>query len=918
MRIGRSLFIVGTLAAHTLLAGTVAAQQGTLIGTVTDQLTGNPVASAEIQILGGGESRTAVTNAQGQYRVELPAATYDLVFGGMLQYRADRFSNVGVSQGQTTTYDLRLRVMQLQGINVTVERSLDGQAPGDSPQTVFSVDDRDIASRPTTNMADHFRSLPAVDVITPGLQTSHVVVRGFNNIFSGALHMLTDYRLAGVPSLRVNLMHFIPSIDEDIDRMEVVLGPSSALYGPNTANGIVHILTKSPLESPGTTVTVGGGGRSVFQGAMRSAVLLNDDFGFKISGQYMSGDEWNYTDPAEEAARVSAAADPAACLLDKGARGLSPMDAQIACDRLGVRDFDIERWGLEARADYRFADDGTIVGTYGRNNSSGIELTGLGAGQTSDWVYEFFQGRVRKGRFSAQAYYNTSDAGDSFLLTDGVSLVDQSTLFVAQAQYGFTVADDRQEFTFGGDHLATRPNSGGTIYGAYEDADDMNEWGAYLQSTTGLTDQLDFVVAGRLDSHSVLPDNVFSTRAAFVFQPAEGQSLRFSYNRAFSTPSALNYFLDVSGGLAPPPVGPLGYTRRGYGTGPNGWSLQNPDGTLRGMRSPFNPGGAAQLLPADVAVMWPLAIGVLEAQGEIDAPTAALLAGLTPTNSDIARLLLDTNTNDVVPVAGAVLEDVPPILEAYTETFEVGWTGLVVDNRISISADVYYMKKNEFVSPLVAQTPLLFLNEGDITTYLTSVVGAPTAAALAAGIAMIPLGVVSSDEVGAQGADLVATYRNVGDVDLWGADFAFQANLTDQWMLGGAYSHMSEDYIEITGGAPIALNAPKDKGSLSLTFRDVLSGFGASGRVRFTGSFPAESAGFVGTECITGGTGGLFEEKCVDSYAIVDLNATYEVPNTAATMELSVNNVLDTGYRSFVGVPKLGRFVMVRVRYDLF
>ena len=900
----------------------LSAQQGTLVGSVTDESGGALAAGVEIQILGGSEPRTAVTDAQGRYSVELPAGRYDLVVTETFGFRDERFDNVRVQAGETSTFDLELTSLafQLPDLNVTVGRgTLDRESAGAVPQTVFIVESREIVGRATTNMADHFREIPAVDIITPGLQTSHVVLRGFNNIFSGALHMLTDYRLAGVPSLRVNFLHFIPSVEEDLDRIEVVLGPSSALYGPNTANGIIHFITKSPLDSQGTTVTLGGGERSVFQGALRSAFLLNEDFGFKISGQYMRGDEWNYVDPTEEAGRIAVIADPAPCLLDKAVRGLSPADAQIACNRIGVRDFNVERWGLEARADYRFADDGTVVGTYGRNTSSGVELTGLGAGQTSEWVYEFFQARVRKGRFFAQTYYNTSDAGDSFLLGDGVALVDQSTLFVGQAQYGFTLADDRQEFTFGGDYFATRPASGATIYGSYEDMDDMNELGGYLQSKTALSEQLDFIVAGRIDSHSLLPSNVFSTRAALVFEPKEGHSLRLSYNRAFSTPSALNYFLDISGGVAPGAIGPLGYSTRAYGSGPDGWSLHNSDGTLRGMRSPFNPGGAGQLLPADVAVMWPLAIGVLQAQGVIDAATAALLAGLTPTNSDIARLLLDVNTGVIVPVAGAVLPDVTPILESYTETFELGWTGLVADDRLSISADVYYMKKNDFVSPLLIETPLLFLDGADIAAYLTPIVGAATAGALATGIATIPLGVVSSDQLlGVQGADLIATYRNVGDLDLWGADFAFQARLTNRWTLGGTYSHMSEDYFQITGGAPIALNAPKDKGSLSLTFRDVLSGFNASGRVRFTSSFPAESAGFVGTECVTGGGGGIFEEKCVAAYAIFDINAGYEVPNTAATLQLSVNNVFDTGYRSFVGVPKIGRFAMVRVRYELF
>jgi len=353
--------------------------------------------------------------------------------------------------------------------------------------------------------------------------------------------------------------------------------------------------------------------------------------------------------------------------------------------------------------------------------------------------------------------------------------------------------------------------------------------------------------------------------------------------------------------------------------GRDGWSLQNSDGTLRGMRSPFNPGGVDQLLSADATPLWQMAVNALFAVGEIDAATAALLGGLTPTNSDITRLLLDTNTNLVVPVDGAVLPDLPPIDEAYTETFELGWNGLLAGGRLSVTADVYYTKKNDFVSPLITETPLLFLNEADIVTYLTPIVGAPTAAALGAGAAMIPLGVVSSDQVGAQGADLIASYRNVAeDIDLWGADFTFQASLTNRRTLGGSYSHISEDYIPVAGFSPVALNAPKDKGSLSLTFRDALSGVNASGGVRFTSSFPAHSAEFRGTTCVTGGTGGLFEENCVDTYAIFDLNAEYEVPNMAATLQLSINNVFDTGYRSFPGVPKISRFAMVRVRYELF
>lgn len=928
-RVPRCFWVAVTMA--IVVVDALSAQQGTLTGVVTNSETGAPVSAAQIQVLGGAQATGTLSDNQGQYRIELPAGSYDLVVT-VVGYRTTRFDGISISAGETTTRDLSLlsQAQELDALVITASRGTPEKST-EAPATTFNVSSAEITERPAATLADHLKSAPGVDVITQGIQSTNVAVRGFNNIFSGSLHMLTDHRLAGVPSLRVNLMHFIPANEEDVDRMEVVLGPGSALYGPNTANGVVHILTKSPLDDQGTTVTLGAGERDLFQGSFRSAFLLNDDVGLKLSGQYLTATEWNYVDPTEEAARQQALSNPATCLTDKAIRGFSAGVAQQACARVGDRDFDIRRFGLEARADWQFADDGTLVGTYGRTGSTGIELTGLGAGQTSDWIYDFFQARLNKGRFFSQAYYNRSDAGDTYLLRDGVPLVDKSSLLVAQAQHGLAVADGRQDFTFGLDFYATRPDTEGSINGSYEDDDAIDEWGVYLQSKTALTDMLELVLAARLDSHSLLEDDVFSPRAALVFSPAEEQSFRFSYNRAFSTPSSLNFFLDISGGAAPAPLGPLGYTTRAYGTGQNGFSFQNPDGSLRGMRSPFNPGtngGAGQLLPADIPVLWQLAVGVLQAQGAIDAEMAGTLLSMEPTNTDIERMLLDVSSGDqqLTPLSTTRIEDVPGIAESYTETFEVGYTG-ILDGRVKLSADAYYMQRNNFVSPLQVQTPLILLNGQDTGAFIAGrlIAGGmdpeaaqATATQLATGMAQVPLGVVSSDQVAAQGADLIVTYRNVGDLDLWGGDLALQAFLTDRWTLNGTYSYVSEDYFEVDGSAPVALNAPKHKGSVGLAFRDVRSGFNANGSARFSGGFPAESAGYVGTECITGGQGGLFEEPCVDSFAIFDVNLGYRIPNTTATVQLSVNNLFDTGYRSFVGVPSMGRFAMVRVRYELF
>ena len=196
----------------------------------------------------------------------------------------------------------------------------------------------------------------------------------------------------------------------------------------------------------------------------------------------------------------------------------------------------------------------------------------------------------------------------------------------------------------------------------------------------------------------------------------------------------------------------------------------------------------------------------------------------------------------------------------------------------------------------------------------------------AQGMADIPLGVVSNDQVEGNAANLLLTYVNAGDVDLYGVDFSVEAKLNDKWTLSSTASFVSDDYFdvgavptEVEGGlVSIALNAPKAKGTVSLAYRDARAGFNAEARLRMTAGFPAESAGFVGTECVTGPTGALYEEMCVEGFQLVDLTLGYKIPHSQATLQLTVSNLFDQAYRSFVGVPDIGRFIMARVRYDLF
>jgi outer membrane receptor for ferrienterochelin and colicins len=885
-----------------LSARPATAQTASVTGLVRSAETSAPLIAAVVQVVApdGGRVSASLTDQAGRYLISgIPPGTYTLTVS-MTGYRTGRVESLPVAGGETASADFDLFVRAIDLDPVVVSASRRQERALDAPARTEVVTEHEIRVRPALTPVDHLRVVPGVDVATHGLQSTNVVTRGFNNIFSGALYTLTDHRMAGVPSLRVNLMHLIPATDDDIERMEVVLGPGSALYGPYTSNGVLHILTKSPLVEQTTTASIAGGERSVFMGGFRTAHLVNQNLGVKVSGQYMRGDEWPHDDPVEAQARAIA----------------ETIDPDT---RIGRRDLSIERWSGEARADWRVTPDLTAILSVGRTNAvNGIELTGIGAAQIQNWSYTYYQTRLNWNRFFAQAYVNASDAGETFTLRDGRPLTDRSRLFVAQAQHGVTVRD-RQNFTYGLDFVRTLPETERTIHGRYEEIDRYSEFGGYLQSETAVTERLDLVLAGRFDTHTELENTVFSPRAAIVFKPAMNHTLRASYNRAFSTPRALDIFLDIPAGPFPDAaLAGLGYRVRAMGPGRDGFRFRTPDGGLTGMRSPFTPaamGGPAELLPATTQMMWAIAVGILQAQGVITPQQAQSPIFQPPTSAQVGIMGLDVLAHtEPVPIANVGIAEFDRLQESNTTTYEVGYKALLGE-RLLIATDVWYAVRDNFISALRPVTPLLFLNGQQIAAVLIQR-GMPQAQAvqIAGAIGPIPLGVVSSDAVSAEAAEFLVTYRNFGEIDLWGSDISAQFLLTEEWSVSAMTSLVNRHNFR-SEGELITLNAPKTKIAGRVVYRSERTGLNGETRVRHNSAFPVLSAPFVATACL--GETGRLVEPCVESFTLVDLVLGYRLPQLrGAALQLAVQNVLDTGYRSFPGVPEIGRMAMLRLRYD--
>ncbi len=870
----------------------VQAQNGNLAGTVVDIETGNPLLSVIVEVSGGGgTSQTAQTTSNGRFSFSLPAGNYSVILTG-IGYAPMRVDGVGVTAGATSddTYQMSSRSFLLNPVVITASRRQEKTL--DAPASVAVVSAETIETSVAATPVEHVRTLPGVDMVQTGLTQSNVVARGFNNVFSGALLTIVDNRYAHVPSLRLNAHNMVPTNDLDIERIEVSLGPGAALYGPNASNGVLHMITKSPIDHPGTSFSLGGGERSVFLGSFRHATAVNDRFGFKVSGQYMQGDDWEHTDVTEAAARAQA------LMVDPNTR-------------IGLRDFNAERWSGEARFDYRGDDGSELILSGGLNNlGSSVELTGIGAGQIKDWQYKYLQARYLRGRFFAQAFVNGSDAGESFILNVGDSIVDRSRMYAVQIQHGFDTGD-RQSFTYGIDWQKTDPRTNGTVTGRNEADDTINEIGVYVHSETELSSMIDLVTAIRVDDHNRLDDLNFSPRAALVVHPDDNNTVRFTFNRSFDTPTTNNLFLDRLAGVVPLPDG-TSFPVRVLGVPENGFSFPTCAGGFQSlcMRTPSAP---TVELPADATLAWDALIAAF-------AP--ASLAPLLPNPGTAVNTILrrfsqeGAAAGDPFPLDQLGPGAISPIEPTISNTFEVGYKG-VIGNRVVLAADAYATHTEDFIGPLRVETPTVFLDPATTAAYVSSqlapLVGAGLVTqaevqALIAGLASVPIGTVSPTENPNQ--DLLLTYRNFGNINLWGADLSLQVLATDQLTLKGTFSFVNDDCFDgnddgvedCAGTGDIALNAPKIKGSVSARWNDARSGVTLDGRVRFTDSFPMNSGIFVGT---------------VESYAVVDISASYKVPwAPGVRLSVTASNLFDNLHNEFVGAPALGRLVLGRINYS--
>ena len=920
--------------AITTLALPAAAQTGTISGRVTEAGTGRGLPHVDVRAVSGFRSIGATSDDNGVFRiVDVPAGTYT-VEAKAIGYSPANVQAVSVGAGATASAAIVMSAAPLQLNEVVSTASRRPEKVIDAPASVSVVNSQQVNERPAISVAEHVAAIPGVDVARGGIIRSNIVARGFNNIFSGAMMTLTDNRFAFVPSLRVNIPYLNPTTMEDIDRIEVVLGPGAALYGPNTTSGVLALFTKSPFSSQGTTLTVDGGNQSVMRGSIRTAWASRDTtFGFKVTYDGVKAEEW-------------------------------PVDRQDSVGEKKTRDPNINRQGGEIRADFRPTKSSEIIANYGRSEAgSVVEPTGLGPAQVKDWVYQTYQLRGRYRELFAQVFVNTSDAGGTYLLqavqpntscpnvSDQACIIDRSKQWVAQVQHGFNLGL-KERLLYGLDYIRTIPVTERTINGANEEDDDITEVGGYVHSVTELSPMFELTTAARVDKHSRLKDAVFSPRVALVFKPVEDQNFRLTYNRAFSTPSTNNLFLDrVATKTALLNITALGTPENGLnfrrdctgGVANLCMKVFTPfggNGTTFVAANAYAPsfavaraGVTASLTQSFTAQF--IAAGLPAAQAAAQAAavanaTAAFLASRTPTAEQVGTTLIIPGVPGAAAfqVAPSDVQDIGPPLPTIHNTIEAGYKGIIA-KKLQISLDLWHENRKNFVGPLQLETPLVFMNGQALGAYLGGqlatffpTIGIPAAAAaqVAASLAGslpgtnptvacnpaapagCPLGVVNFDTPNAKN-DVIVAYRSYQkSFNLWGSDLGAELLLPQGFSVQGTYSWVNKKLFsktELGAREDLSLNAPANKHSIALNYRDEPKGLSVQLRERHVDGF--NTLAFVGGP--------------VAPYTLLDANVAFRPAFLNGIMfAIDGTNLTNKEHREFTQGNLIGRLIIGRVQ----
>lgn len=524
-------------------AYSVLAQDTGVKGTVKSQ-EGEPLVGAFVGVL--GTNIAGVTNEDGEFSILLNPGTFEIT-ASFIGFRNSTKTVTVVSNNQVS-----LDFVMEEGVEfetVVISGSKRREKLTESPatiQTVFAREIEQYAGIP----GDLLARQKGIEFFRAGVANPGINIRGFNSNFNSKNLQVTDSRFGNLIATGLPLGPLNTTIKEDIEQIEVILGPNATLYGPNAHNGLLNTITKDPRTSEGTTIALNGGNQNQFGARLRHANVINDKWAFKVTGEYFSAEEFDWADSVY--------------IVRNGQR-----DAYEEFEL----DNTIQFLRAEGAVYYNINPESELIFNTGYSNSTFLSPTNVGRNQIKDWKINYYQLRYNTRNFFAQAYLTTSrtdstyaidertkqyyrgiDAGLSpevargdFSYQSGALFIDASRRWNAEMQYNEDFGN--LNLVAGAQYQLDQANSHGTYLLDEDENDYINvaQYGAYLHGTYKFGDGWRALAAARADYHEIYEFN-FIPKIGLLKVGDQG-TWRLTYGQGIAAPTILNMFGNLFGGL---------------------------------------------------------------------------------------------------------------------------------------------------------------------------------------------------------------------------------------------------------------------------------------------------------------------------------------------------------------------------------
>ncbi len=529
-------------------------QTGMINGKVTDRQTNEPLPGATVIII--GKAGSTKTDNLGNFKFfNLTTGKLSIIISHVGYY--DLEMQINVTDGDTTEVDAGLSLDDQIGNAVVVSASKRPEKIINAPASIQVIGMKDLNQFAGSNVNELVSKVQGVEYTRSGVDEITFNARGLNSTFNIKVFQLVDGRNTMAPaSAGIAMFNSGTTNKDDIERIEIGLGPQAALYGPNAHNAIFNYITKDPRKYQGTTVSVSAGSQNQFSSRFRNALKINNKLAYKLSGEYATGKDYKWYDT------VYAGNQPP---------GNFPFGPAVSIPER-IHDFTFRRYRGEAHVYYSIASKMDVILSAGGSQFTRLNVTSTGRNQLRDFTYGFLQARIIHPRFFGTVYNSWADLGTSINITNytrdfwnsthnsrgslspdsaeiyatrlGNTFKERSQRLNAEAQYNHNFKKGGLSLIAGLSYQKEKPNGYGIgLIDSFQRIV-ITQYGTVLQLEKELPFDIRFVTALRYDHHSNF-GNFFSPRVALVKGVGDG-SFRVTWARAYSMPSILNQYAGIN------------------------------------------------------------------------------------------------------------------------------------------------------------------------------------------------------------------------------------------------------------------------------------------------------------------------------------------------------------------------------------